>query len=160
MDRSLDHGFAMTMTRRKSIVTMTEEQLLTIDPNLTSTDMFPSTFTKKDSSPRMPSTNKDLNWVAGTAQENGRSHDAKIVLPEPKYLSGVNLVIVVTCVIVVAWLMFLDSSIVVTAIPAITDEFHSLQDIGWYGSAYHVANAAFQPLTGKIYRYFSSKPGP
>ncbi|KAK1593470.1 efflux pump [Colletotrichum navitas] len=43
------------------------------------------------------------------------------------------------------------------AIPAITDEFHSLQDIGWYGSAYQVANAAFQPLTGKIYHYFSSK---
>ncbi|KAK1464838.1 hypothetical protein CMEL01_12193 [Colletotrichum melonis] len=53
--------------------------------------------------------------------------------------------------------MFLDSSIIVPAIPAITDEFHSLQDIGWYGSVHHVSNAAFQPLTGKIYRYFSSK---
>ncbi|EFQ27286.1 uncharacterized protein GLRG_01781 [Colletotrichum graminicola M1.001] len=36
------------------------------------------------------------------------------------------------------------------AIPAITDEFHSLQDIGWYGSAYQVADAAFQPLMGTI----------
>ncbi|OHW97502.1 MFS multidrug transporter [Colletotrichum incanum] len=110
----------------------------------------------------MTSTNKDLSCLGETAQENGKPQDTKAVTPAPKYLSGVNLVVVVTCVIVVAWLMFLDSSIIVTltpfqAIPAITDEFHSIQDIGWYGSAYHVANAAFQPLTGKIYRYFSSK---
>ncbi|KAK1956010.1 MFS general substrate transporter, partial [Colletotrichum sublineola] len=77
--------------------------------------------------------------------------------PDKKYLSGVKLVVVITCVILAAWLMFLDNSIIVTAIPAITDEFHSLEDIGWYGSAYQVANATFQPVMGKIYRYFSSK---
>ncbi|KAK1997780.1 hypothetical protein LX36DRAFT_556747, partial [Colletotrichum falcatum] len=65
-----------------------------------------------------------------------------------------RLVVVIACVIFIGWLMFLDNSI---AIPFITDEFHSLPDIGWYGSAYQVANAAFQPLTGKIYRHFSTK---
>lgn len=28
----------------------------------------------------------------------------------------------------------LDSTIVSTAIPRITDEFHDLRDVGWYGS--------------------------
>ncbi|KAF5501532.1 Efflux pump mlcE [Colletotrichum siamense] len=97
-----------------------------------------------------------------TIQENQenekRDEPSALVVPStPKYLSGYRLFLVMTCVTLVCWLMFLDSSIIVTAIPAITDEFHSLGDIGWYGSAYHLANAAFQPLTGKIYRYFSSK---
>ncbi|KAF4826052.1 Efflux pump mlcE [Colletotrichum tropicale] len=93
------------------------------------------------------------------SQENEKKDEpsALVVPPTPKYLSGYRLFLVMTCVTLVCWLMFLDSSIIVTAIPAITDEFHSLGDIGWYGSAYHLANAAFQPLTGKIYRYFSSK---
>lgn len=28
-----------------------------------------------------------------------------------------------------------DNSIIATAIPKITDQFHSLDDVGWYGSA-------------------------
>ncbi|WYZ33862.1 hypothetical protein EsH8_I_000138 [Colletotrichum jinshuiense] len=99
----------------------------------------------------------ETNPVVDKAEDKSEPQQAKVVPSAPKYLSGVKLFVVVTCVVVVAWLMFLDSSIIVTAIPAITDEFHSLHDIGWYGSAYHLANAAFQPLTGKIYRYFSSK---
>jgi hypothetical protein len=30
--------------------------------------------------------------------------------------------------------MGLDNSIIATAIPKITDQFHSLEDVGWYGS--------------------------
>ncbi|KAH1497862.1 hypothetical protein KXX42_002013 [Aspergillus fumigatus] len=43
------------------------------------------------------------------------------------------------------------------AIPQITNQFHSLQDIAWYGSAYTLASSALQPLTGKFYTYFTSK---
>ncbi|KAL3291979.1 MFS multidrug transporter [Colletotrichum asianum] len=96
--------------------------------------------------------------IQGSQENEKKDEPSALVLPPtPKYLSGYRLFLVMTCVTLVCWLMFLDSSIIVTAIPAITDEFHSLGDIGWYGSAYHLANAAFQPLTGKIYRYFSSK---
>jgi hypothetical protein len=28
----------------------------------------------------------------------------------------------------------LDNTIIATAIPRITDDFHSLKDVGWYGS--------------------------
>ncbi|OBR16498.1 Efflux pump [Colletotrichum higginsianum IMI 349063] len=136
---------------------MTEESTLAMDPVHTSTDMSPSTFTRDRSGPTKASIDKENTSMAEHDRKSGGSQEPRVVPPAPKYLSGASLVVVITCVVVVAWLMFLDSSIIVTAIPAITDEFHSLKDIGWYGSAYHVANAAFQPLTGRIYRYFSSK---
>lgn len=43
------------------------------------------------------------------------------------------------------------------AIPRITSDFHSLPDVGWYGSAYLLANCSLQPLAGKIYTHFNSK---
>ena len=43
------------------------------------------------------------------------------------------------------------------AIPAITDDYHSLPDVGWYGSVYLLTCCAFQLLFGKIYTFFSVK---
>ncbi|CAL3964112.1 unnamed protein product [Diplocarpon coronariae] len=39
----------------------------------------------------------------------------------------------------------------------ITDQFHSLPDVGWYGSAYLLTTASFQLLFGKFYTFFSIK---
>ncbi|KAI3559653.1 efflux pump [Colletotrichum abscissum] len=126
MDRNTEPESAPISTRRRrSIVTMTETQLLSIDLSLMSTEMFPSVAENERHSPGTTITEKEAGPSTENDQEKGK---------------GAKLWIVITC-----------------AIPATTDEFHSLQDIGWYGSAYHVSNAAFQPLTGKIYRYFSSK---
>ncbi|KAI7774776.1 major facilitator superfamily transporter [Diaporthe eres] len=44
-----------------------------------------------------------------------------------------------------------------TAIPSITSEFNTLNDIGWYGSAYLLASCALQPTYGKIFTYFHVK---
>jgi MFS family permease len=38
-----------------------------------------------------------------------------------------------------------------TAVATITDEFQSLQDIGWYGSAYLFTDCAFQLIFGRLY---------
>jgi MFS family permease len=43
------------------------------------------------------------------------------------------------------------------AIPFITNEFHSSDDIGWYGSAYLLTASAFQPLYGRIFTLFNMK---
>ena len=43
------------------------------------------------------------------------------------------------------------------AIPRITDEFHSLPDVGWYGSVYLLTCCAFQLLFGKFYTFYSVK---
>uniref|UniRef100_A0A0B7KJC0 Major facilitator superfamily (MFS) profile domain-containing protein n=1 Tax=Bionectria ochroleuca TaxID=29856 RepID=A0A0B7KJC0_BIOOC len=70
-------------------------------------------------------------------------------VPNPEYVTGVKLVILVATVGFASFLMMLDLMIVST--------FHSLADVGWYASAYQVGSAAPQPLTGKIYKYFNTK---
>ncbi|KAH7324523.1 major facilitator superfamily domain-containing protein [Stachybotrys elegans] len=51
----------------------------------------------------------------------------------------------------------LDTNIIATAIPRITDDFHSLADYGWYGSAYLLTICAFQLIMGKLYKLFPAK---
>ncbi|TVY19770.1 Efflux pump aflT [Lachnellula arida] len=51
----------------------------------------------------------------------------------------------------------LDNTIIVTAIPRITDTFNLLNDVGWYGSAFNLPAAALIPFTGKLYSMFSTK---
>ncbi|CAI7653381.1 unnamed protein product [Penicillium pancosmium] len=58
---------------------------------------------------------------------------------EQKYLTGVKLFLVAGAVTLVCFLVLLDTAIIVTAIPVITTKFHSLQDLGWYGSSYQIA---------------------
>lgn len=65
--------------------------------------------------------------------------------------------LVILSTFVCMFLVALDRTILATAIPRITDEFKSLGDIGWYGSAYMLATAAFQLVFGRIYRFYSLK---
>lgn len=73
-------------------------------------------------------------------------------------ITGIKLVFLLTSLTIACFLIMLDASVVSTvanthhisasaarltvsslqAIPTITDEFHSLADIGWYGSAYQL----------------------
>lgn len=55
------------------------------------------------------------------------------------------------------FLVALDRTIVATAIPQITDEYHSLGDIGWYGSAYMLTTAASQLLFGRLFKFYNTK---
>lgn len=48
-------------------------------------------------------------------------------------------------------------TIVATAIPKITDEFHGLDLVGWYGSAFFLTVGAFQ--SGKSHPDSSNCPG-
>ena len=47
--------------------------------------------------------------------------------------------------------------IIATAIPYITNDFKSIEDIGWYGSAYMLTAAIFTPLSGRLYLLYSTK---
>ena len=51
----------------------------------------------------------------------------------------------------------LDNTIIATAIPRITDQFHALDDVGWYGSSYLLTTCAFSLLFGKFYSNFNVK---
>ncbi|KAJ4860086.1 major facilitator superfamily domain-containing protein [Trichoderma breve] len=73
------------------------------------------------------------------------------------WITGRKLLAIMVCITAVLFLVFLDTAIISTAIPKITDEFHSLHDVGWYGSGFQLPSAAIQPLTGKIYSKFRNK---
>ncbi|KHN96025.1 Major facilitator superfamily domain, general substrate transporter [Metarhizium album ARSEF 1941] len=74
-----------------------------------------------------------------------------------EYATGMKLVLIITALCFGVFLMALDNSIIATAIPRITDEFHSLSDVGWYGSGYMLTGSSFQLLFGKFYTFWSVK---
>ncbi|KAJ5280674.1 hypothetical protein N7478_006046 [Penicillium angulare] len=51
----------------------------------------------------------------------------------------------------------LDNTILATAVPKITEQFNSLEDISWYASAYLLTSCAVTLPFGKIYTYYSTK---
>ncbi|KAJ5697901.1 Major facilitator superfamily domain general substrate transporter [Penicillium malachiteum] len=72
-------------------------------------------------------------------------------------MTGLSLVATMSGLTLAIFIMSLDSSIIATAIPVITSQFNSTEDIAWYGSAYAFAMCAVQPLAGKIYSSFPIK---
>jgi hypothetical protein len=53
-----------------------------------------------------------------------------------EFPTGFKLASILAALVVSYFLVFLDASVMSTVSPAITTEFNSLVDIGWYGSAY------------------------
>lgn len=49
----------------------------------------------------------------------------------PEYPKGPKLVIIVLALCLAVFLVALDQTIISTAIPKITDDFHSVNDVGW-----------------------------
>ncbi|ETS82216.1 hypothetical protein PFICI_07218 [Pestalotiopsis fici W106-1] len=76
---------------------------------------------------------------------------------DEEYISGYKLFAALFGIVSVFFIVLLDFSIISTALPYITSDFHRLQDVGWYGGAYQLSCAALQPLTGKLYTYLSAK---
>lgn len=63
----------------------------------------------------------------------------------------------VSALVLSIFLCSLDLTIIATAIPKITEEFQSLGDVGWYGSAFLLTLATTQSFWGKLYKYFDLK---
>ncbi|KAF9888974.1 hypothetical protein FE257_008144 [Aspergillus nanangensis] len=74
-----------------------------------------------------------------------------------QHLTGLLLNALVAGLTMAAFLLMIDSTILVTAIPTITTYFNSLADVGWYGSSYLLATCTLQMLFGKVYMFYNSK---
>lgn len=74
------------------------------------------------------------------------------------YLTGFKLAILLAALCMCNFLVALDTTIIATAIPVISEQFHALEDVGWYVSAYFLTNCAFQLLYGKLYSLYALKP--
>ncbi|EED18483.1 efflux pump antibiotic resistance protein, putative [Talaromyces stipitatus ATCC 10500] len=72
-------------------------------------------------------------------------------------LSRKQLVVMCIALALTIFLISIDETVIVTAIPRITDEFDSIQDVGWYGSAYLLTMCCFQLHYGKFYKDYPTK---
>ncbi|KAL1889707.1 hypothetical protein Sste5346_008692 [Sporothrix stenoceras] len=120
-------------------------------PSTSAGDGIDSSSTK--SSPSIKDRN-DSTTVDNIYNNNNNNDDDEA----PAYeVTGLPLALVILGLALAIFLMSLDSSIIATAIPRITSQFHSTGDIAWYGSAYSFAMCALQPMAGTVFSQFSMK---
>ncbi|KAK7744270.1 hypothetical protein SLS62_010297 [Diatrype stigma] len=76
----------------------------------------------------------------------------------PPYPSAAKTALIMFSLYIAIFLVALDRTILGPAIPAITDEFDSIGDIGWYTSAYMLTACGFILPYGRVYTLFPAKP--
>ncbi|KAH8878705.1 putative efflux pump antibiotic resistance protein [Thozetella sp. PMI_491] len=117
----------------------------------------PGVTDTEESKPSTPSPT-DLTEV-----NNGDSDGTQLEKPaaqettEDQYPHGLTLVLLSSACLIAVFLIALDQTIVGTAIPKITDEFHGLSDVSWYAAAYFMTFGASQTTAGKVYTFFNLK---
>jgi EmrB/QacA subfamily drug resistance transporter len=89
-----------------------------------------------------------------TSSNQEQSDDAE---KAPVYPSAAKTAVIMVSLYISIFLVALDRTIIGPAIPAITNEFNSIGDIGWYGSSYMLTSAGFILLYGRIYTFFPTK---
>jgi Major Facilitator Superfamily len=93
-----------------------------------------------------------------TAQ--GRDDTARAATGDPDVLVKLErkqLIIMCFAMALAIFLISIDETVIVTAIPKITDEFDTIADVGWYGSAYLLTMCCFQLHYGKFYKDYPAK---
>ncbi|KAL6892780.1 MFS general substrate transporter [Trichoderma longibrachiatum] len=96
--------------------------------------------------------NKDGAVMQEVAKTPTAATDATVNYPK-----GIKLVSIIFALCMAIFLVALDQTIIAPALGTITARFHSVKDIGWYGSAYLLTTTALQPMYGAIYKFFNVK---
>lgn len=73
------------------------------------------------------------------------------------YPHGAKLILIIMSLCLAVFLVALDQTIIAPALGAITGEFQSVKDIGWYGAAYLLSTTSLQPSYGSLYSMFAVK---
>ncbi|PSR88629.1 major facilitator superfamily domain-containing protein [Coniella lustricola] len=105
--------------------------------------------------PGRPSQTLEIEDGAATVADEEPLSGAATAEDETKYPTGIRFWLIILCNAVVLVFMGLDVSIVSTAVPSITDEFHTVRDVGWYSSAFRLCNCSFAFMFGKLYTLFA-----
>lgn len=77
--------------------------------------------------------------------------------PATKYMQGWALASLTLAFMSICFVLAIDNTILATAIPQISSDFQSLNDIGWYGSSYLIAQMALLPTCGRLYAFYNIK---
>ncbi|KAH7177126.1 major facilitator superfamily domain-containing protein [Dactylonectria macrodidyma] len=122
----------------------------------------PDTVYTDDIVARIPGDNLSINvdseaQINHPARENSATEGDGGDGDGHEYPTGAHLGFIIVALVLGVFLVILDTTIVATAIPKITDEFHRLDEVSWYGAAFFVCTAAFQSTWGKAYKYFPLK---
>ncbi|KAL2132932.1 hypothetical protein VTI74DRAFT_3153 [Chaetomium olivicolor] len=108
--------------------------------------------------PTPPATTKTNNATAAPDNDDPFASDgAGVDRADVVYPKGLKLFLIIASLCLAIFLVALDQTIIAPALGAITTEFGSVKDIGWYGAAYLLTTTALQPAYGSIYRMFSVK---
>ncbi len=104
----------------------------------------------------------DQSSVASSTTDEGSHHvasDNKLSKASSNhvYPPTSQVLVIIAGLFLVLFLVALDRLIIGVAIPSITNDFDSLGDVGWYGSAYLLTCCAFMLLLGKIYTFVNPK---
>ena len=93
------------------------------------------------------------------AKEEGKktAADAGYVMDTSDFPGPRALFWIIIALLISMFIQSLGSTITATAIPKITDDFYSVDQIGWYGSAAFLTFASFQSTWGKAFKYFPIK---
>ena len=101
---------------------------------------------------------QEKNETVGPSPSHHHSQSRPTPVDENEYPSAMKLVPIVIALVLAVFLASLDMNIIATAIPRITDQFHSLDQVGWYGSAMFLTVGATQATWGKSYALLPLKP--
>ncbi|TGO18939.1 hypothetical protein BPAE_0359g00010 [Botrytis paeoniae] len=96
--------------------------------------------------------------LSTTSNRNGRVNrwGATVNDADGQYPGLGKLIVTMLSLYLITLIVALDRTLS-TAIPAITNEFNTLGDIGWYASAYLLTSCATQLVFGKIYKLYNYK---
>ncbi|KAK9477924.1 efflux pump antibiotic resistance protein [Lipomyces japonicus] len=101
---------------------------------------------------------KDLNSQSTGLTDEQKINEISIEdANEHVYLEKWALVATTTALYLAVFLVALDRTIIATALPRITDDFHSIEDIGWYGSSYLLTSCSFLLTFGRFYTFYCPK---
>ena len=103
------------------------------------------------------STNRSFKPEQQSGIDNPPGGTSTNALDEIEYPTNTKFWLIILTVAAVLVLGSLDINIVATAVPSITDDFHSFADLSWYLSAFRLSACAFQFVFGKAYKLFSIK---
>ncbi|KAJ7039648.1 major facilitator superfamily transporter [Mycena alexandri] len=113
--------------------------------------------TLNGSSHSLARASNEKETVVDTKEKENAAEPTTTQENEADYPHGLKLALLSLALCLSVFLVALDNTIIATAIPKITDQFHSLDDVGWYGSAYLLATASVQLLFGKFYTFLPIK---
>lgn len=100
--------------------------------------------------------NQNSNSNSNEAATSSPEQEQTILTPE---LSPTRIYVTLAAAYVGVFLGAIDTTIIATLSAPISSEFHSLSLLSWLATAYLIANAACQPISGRLTDIFGRGPG-